>query len=54
MAKGKSKGGGESAESLYALSKGYDAVFDKYSGYAMILNRRCLTVSSTYKNPKKE
>lgn len=45
------KAGYDSAENLYALAKGYDSVYDTSSGYHMILNRRCLTVSSTYKDP---
>lgn len=46
-----SKAGGSSARNLYGLAKGYDAVTpDRYSSYYMVLNRRCLTVSSTVKN----
>lgn len=37
---------------LYALAKGYSAVIDTgYSGYHMILNRGCLTMSNTTKDP---
>ena len=38
-----------SARNLYALAKGYDMI-DSGGSYKMILNRRCLTVSSTAKN----
>lgn len=44
------KADSSSATNLYALAKGYTHITDKsYSGYAMILNRSCLTVSDTYK-----
>ena len=36
---------------LYHLAKGYSAIKDRYSGYNMILNRGCLTMSSTTKDP---
>lgn len=36
---------------LYALAKGYSAVIDGSSGYHMILNRGCLTMSKTTKRP---
>ena len=42
-----------SQENLYALAKGYTHVVDRYSGYHMVLNRSCLTVSDTYKQSNK-
>ena len=49
LAKACSRAGGGSSSNLYALAKGYDIITDSYSGYRMVLNRRCLTVSSTIK-----
>ena len=52
LAKACQKAGGTDARNLFALAKGYDAIIDNsWSDYHMILNRRCLTVSSTYKDP---
>lgn len=43
----------QSKEALYALAKGYDAIIDNgYSGYNMILNRGCLTMSDKVKKTK--
>ena len=50
LAKACSKAGRGDAENLYALAKGYTHVTDRYSGYNMVLNRSCLSVSDTYKN----
>ena len=47
LAKACSKAGGSSARNLYGLAKGYDIITT--SDYHMVLNRRCLTVSSTTK-----
>ena len=44
-----SKAGRADGMNLYALAKGYTHVTDSNSGYNMILNRSCLTVSNTYK-----
>ena len=42
-----------SARNLYALAKGYDIIStNNGSGYNMVLNRRCLAVSSTFKKTK--
>ena len=43
------KADGASRVNLYALAKGYTNVYDRSSGYNMILNRSCLTVSDTFK-----
>lgn len=43
-----SNAGSSSAANLYALAKGYDAIRDG-SGYNMVLNRRCLTISDKTK-----
>ena len=51
LAKACSRAGYGDAENLYALAKGYTHVTDNSrSGYNMILNRSCLTVSDTYKS----
>ena len=50
LARACGKADGASRVNLYALAKGYTNVYDRSSGYNMILNRSCLTVSSTYKN----
>lgn len=50
LAKACSRAGSDSARNLYALAKGYDIITT--SDYHMVLNRRCLTVSSTVK-PKR-
>ena len=42
-----SKAGGSSASNLYALTKGYDILTT--NDYHMVLNRRCLTMSSKLK-----
>ena len=44
-----SKADGASRQNLYALAKGYTHVSDSGTGYNMILNRSCLTVSSDFK-----
>ncbi len=43
-----SRAGHSSARNLYALAKGYDVITT--SDYHMVLNRRCLTVSSKIKS----
>lgn len=50
LAQACNKADGSSRVNLYALAKGYTNIYDRSSGYNMILNRSCLTVSSTYKN----
>ena len=47
IAKACSKAESKSSRNLYALAKGYDIITT--SDYHMVLNRRCLTVSSTVK-----
>lgn len=44
-----SNAGSSSAANLYALAKGYSAIYDGY-GYTMVLNRGCLTISDTTKS----
>ena len=41
---------GHEGSNLYALASGYTHLIDGSSGYHMILNRSCLSVSSTYKD----
>lgn len=54
LAKACSKAGGTDGRNLFLLATGYDAIKDDTWGdYHMILNRRCLTVSDTYKDPTK-
>ena len=45
-----SKAGGRDAANLYALARGYDYTYDSTGSYRMVLNRRCLNVSSTVKS----
>lgn len=42
-----SKCDSQSRASVWALSKGYSAMTDRYSGYYVILNRQCLNISDT-------
>lgn len=49
LARACAKADSSSARNLYALAKGYTHVTDSYTGYNMILNRSCLTISDTYK-----
>ena len=56
LAKACSRAGGTDGRNLFMLTTGYDAIVPDsggWSDYHMILNRRCLTVSSTYKDPTK-
>ena len=49
-----SKAGHGSARNLYGLAKGYTHITDDgWSGYAMVLNRKCLTVSDAFKETNK-
>lgn len=45
-----SKADGNSENGLYALAKGYDAIVNS-NGYIVVLNRRCLAISKTTKQP---
>ena len=49
LARACSNAGSDSAKGLYALAKGYSGYTDN-SGYYMILNRKCLTMSDTTKS----
>ena len=51
LAKACSKADSSGARNLYGLAKGYDVITPSggYSSYYMVLNRRCLSVSSTIK-----
>ena len=48
-----SNAGGSSARNLYGLAKGYDVITPSGgSNYYMVLNRRCLTMSTSVKKTK--